>query len=374
MFGTYISVMSLVAALDPQCQALIDANAQTLDLIRTIQVTYSLVHSENPDPRPNETTWRREGRRERIWNVGGHLEPTPEGRPRDIEDLLIDGDTYKLLKNWDPTSPQKITPTKQGTVRATTGPQTNVNATVLAPSALLHLEVDMLPRRTLSELAKVSPNVTCKGKVEVGGRDLWLISLETPEETTKTTSKKHFDVYLDPQAGYMIRKLVVNANVMFSDGKIVKDAHAHEVLEFKDFGDGIFVPIRIRHGSLEKWKSELVVKSIKVNEPIPPETFVLNWPKYAQIVHLPPVNGKAKVEIWGEDEPIAEMKKVSDLRTVEAELRKDPRVAAELGPVAGSPPPPPMSTLVKLFIAFGALLAVMIALVIRRRIREQAAA
>ena len=73
----------------------------------------------------------------------------------------------------------------------------------------------------------------------------------------------------------MIRKLVVNLNVMMPDGKIVKDAHAHEVLDYKDFGDGIFVPTRIRHGTPEKWLSELVVTSIKVNEPIPPRH--LKW-------------------------------------------------------------------------------------------------
>jgi hypothetical protein len=116
------------------------------------------------------------------------------------------------------------------------------------------------------------------------------------------------------------------------------------------------------------------VKSIKVNEPIPPETFEMDWPKYVEIVHLPPVNGRTKVEIWGGDKPIQEIKQVADLRAVEAELRKDPLIAAELGPEPGAPLPPPMATLTKLFVAFGVLLALMIGLVIRRRIREQAAA
>ena len=39
------------------------------------------------------------------------------------------------------------------------------------------------------------------------------------------------------------------------------------------------------------------------------------WPKYAQIVHFPPVNGRLKVEVWGDDKPIQEIKGIGDLRT-----------------------------------------------------------
>jgi hypothetical protein len=376
VFWTYLGIISLVTVIDPQCQALIDANSQTVDLIRSIQVNYTVGKLDNPKHPIDQVSWSREARRERIkiFTDAAGFEPTSDGRPQGISDLLIDGDAYKLLRNWDPKNPQKITPVKQGTVRATMGPQTNVNATTHAPSYDLYFEVDCMPRRTLRELAKVSPKVTCKGQVQMDGRELWLLSLESPEETTATTMKKYYDIYLDPNAGHMIRKLVVNSNVMMPDGKIVKDAHAHEVLDYKDFGDGIFVPTRIRHGTPEKWLSELVVTSIKVNEPIPPETFEMVWPKYAQIVHFPPVDGKLKVEVWGDDKPIQEIKGIGDLRTVEAELRNDPRTAADIGPDPGVRPPPPMATLTKLFIGFVALLALMIGLVIWRRIREQAAA
>jgi hypothetical protein len=366
--------LTVIAAIDPQCQALIDSNAQTLALIQTIQVNYTIARLNTPQMPFHETWWSRQGRRERIRRVGGKLEPTADGRPRDIHDLLIDGDTYKWLKNWDPENPQHITPTKQGTVRASTGPQTNVNAFVAAPSHELFLEVDSVPRRTLSELAKVSPNVTCKGKVELDGRQLWLISLETPEENTTTTYKCYFDVYLDPNAGYMIRKVVVNApNVVLANGKTTKLGHAHEVLEFQDFGDGIFVATKIRNGTPQKWLSETVVKSIEVNESIPPETFELDWPKYVQVVHHPAVNGKFRVEIWGDDKPLKEIKKVADVRTFEAELRKDPAIAAELGPEPGTRPPVPMSLMLKLSIVLGVLLIIMTALIIVRRIREQPA-
>ena len=372
MFWSCLGLVTLVAAIDPDCQALIDANLQTLGLIRTIQVNYTIT---GRNERPTEVFWSREGNRERIQQVGGHLEPTPDGRPRNLSDVLIDDGVYKYLRNWDPRNPQKITPTKPGTVRAATGPHTNVNASLVTPSRQLLFEVEYKPRRTLAELAKVSPKITYQGKVELEGRELRLISLEYPEDAIYKMGKRDIDVYLDPAAGYMVRKMVGHIpNWIVSNGPPVNVVHAHEVLEFKDFGGGIFVPIKIRHGEADKWLSETVVKSIKINEPIPPETFELNWPKYAQVRHLPPVNGRIKIEVWGDGKPIRETKGLADIYALEAELRKDPVIAAELGPLPGAPRPPSTSTMVKLSIALGTLVTIMIGLVLYRRIREQAAA
>lgn len=370
-----VGLVTLLTAIDADCQALIDANSHTLGLVRTIQVSYTITPTAGGDKRPCEMWWAREGARERIRRVGGHIEPTSDGRPRDIDDLLIDGPVYKWLQNWDPKHPQKITPTKQGTVRAIVGPQTNVNRANIAPSQQLHFEVDFMPRRTLSELAKVSTNVSCQRRVQFDGRELLLISLESPDDSAYSLGKRYFDVYLDPAAGYMMRKIVVKApKVVIANQPPTSVSYASEVLEFEDFGNGVFVPTKIRKGSGDRWGTELTVTSLKVNEPIPPGTFEWRWPKFVAVTHEPPVHGKYKVEIWGDDKPVAEIKRVQDLKIVEAELRKDPLVAAELGPIPGAPLPPPTSMMLKLSLALCALGAIMIGLILYRRIREQAAA
>jgi hypothetical protein len=369
-----VGLVSLLAAIDADCQALIEANTQAIGLVRTIQVHYTIASTGRGKKQSTEIWWAREGTRERIRRVGGHIEPTADGRPRDIEDILIDGPVYKWLSNWDPKRPQKITPTKQGTVRAWTGPQTNVNKATITPSQQLHFEVDFLPRRTLRELANVSTQVTCQRSVQVDGRELSLISLECPEDSG-TLGKRHVDVYLDPAAGYMMRKVVVNApSVRIGKGPPMSISDVREVLEFEDFGNGVFVPTRIRLGSLKHWGAELKVTSLKVNEPIPPDTFELRWPKFAEVSHTPPVNGRYRVEIWGDDKPIAEVKTRQDIKSLEAELRRNPLLAAELGPIPGAPLPPPASLMAKLSIALGTLVAIMVGLILYRRIREQAAA
>jgi len=371
---TVLAAGALAAGIDPQCQALIDAHSQMLDRIRTIEVQYTVDFIDGTDFKAASTWWSRDGRRERIRRVAPSIGPTSDGRPRGISDLLMDGATYKSLRNWDPENPQKITPSRQGTVRAFVAAQTNTNVGVLAPSQQLLFEVDDRPRRTLAELASVSPRVTYKAKVEVDGRELCLISLETPEETTATTTKRYFDVYLDPRAGYMIRKLVVNApRIMRSNGEIGKNYHVHEVVEVKEFGDGIFMPIRIRIGTADEWVTEFAVKSVKINEPIADETFEMRWPKYAVVVHQSLGGGLAKAELWGDGEVLREIGEETDLKDLEAELRKDPVIAAELGPDPGVRPPVGVSTMLKLTIVLCTLMVLVFAIIFARRIREQAA-
>jgi hypothetical protein len=364
-----------LTGIDTQCQSLIDANAQSLELIRTIQINYTVTMApDNGKKQVDEVWWNREPGRERIRRVTDLFQPRADGRQLGISDVVLDGDSYKWLQNWDPEKPQKITPSRQGTVRASVGPRTNVNPASVSPAQQLLFEVFFAPRRTLRELAAVSPNLACKGKVVVDGRELWRLSLESPEENTPRTVKRFFDVYLDPLAGHMIRRMVMDApNILLPDGKAMKETWAYEVVEFKDLGDGVFVPIRIRTGTPKQWLAELAVKSLKVNEPIPRETFEMQWPQFAAVHYYPLVDGKVKFEIWGDGKPIKEFIGPADLNAFETELRNDSKFAGAIGPGHGAIPPPPASTLTRLSLVLAVLLALMVALVIRRRIREQSA-
>lgn len=359
VFGT--ALISLISAIDPQCQAAIDANAQSLDLIRTIQITSDIVSIKDPTAVVCEVSWSRDGRKERIGRVS-------KTNVKASVDVVLDGDTSKALFNWFPET--RITPTNQNGVGAQIGPRTGFAVAGLSPALQLRFEVDVSPRRTLSELAKVSPTVTCKGKVTLDGRDLWLINLETPEETTKTTSKQRFDVYLDPSVGYLIRKIVVHSDDLLPNGKIETYSHAHEVLEFRDFGDGVFVPTLIRNGDLGAWQTNVVVTSVKVNEPIPPETFEMIWPKFVLVMSPPAANGDARYEVWGDGKPLRAFQGNADLQAFEAELRRDPRLAAELDAnlLAMEAIPGASSWLLRINVAIAVgVVLLMVALAVRRQ-------
>jgi hypothetical protein len=179
---------------------------------------------------------------------------------------------------------------------------------------------------------------------------------------------------LDPATGFMIRRLEARAPKRFlSNGKTIKDEHVHEVVEFKDFGNGIFVPMRTRNGTMDRWGSEQVVTSVRVNEPISPETFEMRWPKYAHVRQFPAVNGKIKTTVWGDNQAIGDVSSAADLRALDAELRKDPLAAAELGSLPGEAPmaSPPRSMLTILSGVLVLLVTAMAIAVVVRRIREQ---
>ena len=375
MFATSLLMVSLATLLDPQCQELIDANSRTASLIRTVELEYDLAWIETPGTVVDRVTWIREGKSERVMRQSKPDAALSELEPRSTVEFVLKGDKVKSLYDWDRANPPKITPTHQGRVRADIMPRTPFNPAALSPAEQLRLEVDSMPRRTLADLAKASPNVKCHGKVFSGGRELWKISLESPEQTTGNTTKRNFDVFLDPTAGYLIRRIEVHSDILLPTGKHHKDERVHEVVEFKDVGDGVFFPLQVRNGTPAFWGTELKVRKIKLNEPVDASNFEMEWPKFAAVRHHPAVNGVIAFDIWGNGQPLRSFKGSDDLRPFEAELRANPLVAAELGPVFTGkvPAPPTLSTVVKLGFLGGGLLLLVIVLTVHRRLRDQMA-
>jgi hypothetical protein len=332
-----LHVPPAVAAPDPECRQIIEANAHTLGLIRTLELHYII----RPPARPvlaSQIWWSKEGSRERIKEISGHP-PTTEGRPTNIRDLLISSGKTYFLRNWDPTNPQRISPTHQGSVTAIEEPHTNVNPGTRSPAADLLMEVLWMPRRTLSELASVSPSIQSKGWIADNGRKLFCISLETPEETADRSLKWFVEAYVDPTAGYMIRKLILTAPGFKWPNGTTGMTLRSEVDGFRDCGDGIYIAENLRHQG-DEGGTECLVDGIKVNQPIPEGQFVMNWPKYVQVRHLPPADGRAFTEIWGDGKAVGVIKQRGDAERIEAELAQDPAIRAEFDLVRQLPAQP----------------------------------
>jgi hypothetical protein len=370
----YVALLAMMLAIDPECQAVIDANSQSIQSLRTIQVSYTIAWTSDREQAICEQLWVRDGQKERVERITNPNGPPLVGEnPRTRLEFVINGDSVKFLRNWDPENPARITPTNQAGIRADVLPRTGINPAALVPSAQLLFEVESMPRRTLSELANGS-SVTCKERVEVDGHELSLVSLVPHEETTAPYLKREYDVFLDPTAGYMIRKVVVRVKTMLPTKQIRDETHVHEVTEFKDFGDGIFFPMRIRNGTPGSWMTEIVVQEVELNEPVPDDTFEMQWPEFVLVRYNPPVNGVLKFDVWGDGKALASFEGSDDLRGFEAKLREDPIMAAKLGTDPGAVrPAPPLSLMFKLLIAFAVLLGILAAAVVARRVREQSA-
>jgi hypothetical protein len=329
VFAVAVCVVGGSGVVAPECQAIIDANTRSNALIRTVQLHYSREYQRDPK-HGGQTWWSRDGVRERIREVGANNGQIRAGRPTAIYDVLITNNRFYLLKNWDPNTPQPITPLIQGTVRAVTGAYVNENPGPTTPSADLLFEMPFTPRRTLAELASVSPTVGCRGWVMEDGRRLFCISLETPEAQTETTIKWYVDVFVDPKAGHMIRKVKLNAPKRKRANGQLGVSRTEEVVDFRDCGDGIFVPSLVRRKDEKSAHLvDFVVDGIRVNQSIPEAEFAMEWPKYVAVNNLPLVGGKSPVDIWGDGKPLRRVRSVSDVKALEEELTRDPVTRAE---------------------------------------------
>ncbi len=320
-----IATVCVGSVLGSECDELINANAQSLSLIRTIEVEYELETLDPSDSTALKSQWTKDGDLERF---GRSHEPD-----RNSVDVVQDGETVRQLRNWVPNTP--LTPTYQNGVEAEVRPQTIYPASAISPAYQLCMELSAVPKWSLAELAKVSPRTECKGKVDRGGETLWLIKLESPDDAPAEESKNRFEVFLDPSHGYAIRRLVVHRDEKLPDGRSRVYSHCHEVFEYKDFGDGVFLPIHVKHGTYsggeDLWETEVKVRVARVNEVIPPEKFELKWPQFAIVKYFPAVNGQVKFDVWGSDGPIETFVGNVDLRRwSEDRQRTDPEFAESL--------------------------------------------
>lgn len=269
------------------------------------------------------------GRKERhryAWNS-----VQTNGRTEGFGDLFQDGTTTKVLLNWDPKVPQKITPRRQGTVIAWFQPQGmpvpaafgNLPCRFLA----FGLQIDYSDkRRTLREFVEGSPRVQLAGETKVGQHDIITLTMKHPDaKTAGTFANVSVDVSLDAAVNYLIRKVAVDR----PKGEI---HHEHlklelEVLRFRDFGEGVFVPVEV---SSKMYAPELFkgptlerreeVESITVNADLPRDAFDFSFPKDAQVVELPAVNGLRNVYLWTADnKPGKLIKQFGDLGPMEDE-------------------------------------------------------
>ena len=107
---------------------LVEANESAQKLIRSVELEIAVdgerFRPTHMGPIPlTDLQWAWKGNLERVITINRKAEPRPDGRTNNRSDVFTDGTTQKTLENWDPESPQVITPRVQGTVFAYCLPQ-----------------------------------------------------------------------------------------------------------------------------------------------------------------------------------------------------------------------------------------------------------
>lgn len=268
--------------------------------------------------------WAWKGELERVRYVDHKVAKRDDGLTNNCGDGFVDGTVSKLLLNWDPDHPQKITPRRQGTVMARIEPANGIMPGRDVKNQLLWVfnrPSAPLVRHSLDELVADSvPPATLEGTTSIAGHECWHVHAHLRGVGGNLSGGTDFDIYLDPSVNCFARQVEEIQKLAASNGGEAGEVHlVREVKKFADFGKGVFVPSEVETRFHEQGSSEPVsimtakVSKIVVNRPISPDAFDFIFPENVLVVH-PPENGKARVQLWGRDnKPIKDINSPADL-------------------------------------------------------------
>lgn len=251
-----------------------------------VQLDVVLYGSSGEEVTSETVRWIRRGKLERF-SIRRFFEEDPKtGKflkvpaPASTRETFYDLTEVRVLSGWDPQRPPKLplTPQKDGAedfARTNCGivprPQVDFHVGQGPPLLLLFT----ITRHSLREMARESTSMA--GEPLPSG--LYKITFKHP-------SAGLIHCYLDPNAGYLIKR------IEFPD-------HGRErrVAEFAEPQPGLFFPRRVEFFESGRKTIEARVVALKVNEPVEDADLRLDFPAGARVDDL--VNGK--IHIWGAD-------------------------------------------------------------------------
>lgn len=318
-----VALWSLLVICEVDQDYVVAAHESTVGLVRNADITISIfndsLNGNTVDPPVLRVIrrWSFDGRieRERYRFINPPM-ATSEGLPLNLGDIFEDGTTAKVLMNWDTEAPQRITPQRQGTVKAWYGPQQPGPYYFFSHPRQTFALFEIQPRleersRSLAQFVRDSPKVTFSGPVSVRGHDTWKLEMAHPDSGPDGEMKGSVvEAYLDPSVGYLIRKLVIQPSAGASNGTNDLGIRVErEITKFESVGDGAYFPVEAEYrsypiGLLDGRPSvvdRLVGERIVVNSTLPADAMNFAFPEHALVQETPAVNGKYKVFVWGPD-------------------------------------------------------------------------
>ncbi len=347
------------ASPDGNLHGLISAHEATLGLIHQFDVSVEVVDrvflGAPPDaPFQQTATWRwsRKDGAERIRNRDFPDESNPGGSSRKktlFVDMFQDGQIRKVLDGWDPDHPLELSPIQQHGVKAYQQPPIgdlpgNVSD---CPLVFLFRTRDITDDGDVGQ--SVAQLVATGARAEVRrqtgraeGAGLQCVRVWRSESGGASPPVNYFDVFLDPRAGMMVRR-VVNHHEDYEwpgEGIVIWAEWVYEVMSFRDCGEGVFFPTetewRVYRAGHEGATSvtKFTTNNLVVNRDLPPDALDFRFPAYA-LVGNPPKDGRRVVSLWGPDNRrIRDLYTGDDILQAERELHpqalESPRVLSNL--------------------------------------------
>jgi hypothetical protein len=316
------------------------ANEHAMKLVRAHESSSGLIHqfdieveisilqpasASMPAVQTGTTRWARKDSLERIRAVDfirrdgfGEVERTL------FADQFDDGKERRILRGWDPDHPVSLSPGEQHGLSGYLERQAFQKMSMRDPAPLLLLSLRDVtdthgPRLSLRQVVRQARAIEVR---DPGAQDPpapdHLISLRIWRDAAKNksgaNSSRYFDVFFDPRAGMMVRKLV-NHHDQYAwpgAGTLPWAEWVHEVTSYHDAGNGVFFPIQAEmrvYRSDRKEPTSIVQikpKAFTVNKALPADALDFRFPENTTVISEEA--GKRTVYLWGpKNQPVREM-------------------------------------------------------------------
>jgi hypothetical protein len=318
----------VVADEELTLQDVVRANESSIALVRSIEkeIDFSaerLLPHKISKQKVSSTYWAFDSKRERIIMIDNKAKPSKDGRTNNRLDIFRDGNQEKRLQNWDPAHPQEINPVMQGTVSAWIFPR-HKRPRGIDPQEVL-MFVFTPDGLSLSELVQgKASNVKFSRKV-IDNEVCYQIRCSYKDSSDIETI---LDVMLKPKNKFMVSQMNCETIMKNQDGVQTSHFTRRTVTEFFHGNDGVCVPTGIKYESFSSAKLNQIesmgfaqIRIEKINQSLSKKAFDFIFPKDCQVSENPPVNGKVKVWLWGENnKPLREIKTPTDLLLGDTDL------------------------------------------------------
>ena len=337
-----LSAMQASGDGDPTLADVVSAHEAALGSIHKIELTMRhdnrYFASGKPLSEPDSWTWHwaKDGSTQRM---RFRTEPAvrSDGLPDGIYDLLADDREVRMLQNWDPDAPQKITPLNQGSLSAQISQRDRGSPFVANPEKhlLWRFDFDVVGESwSLGDLVRESGVAELAGKADIDGHPTWHIRVLDPKSGGTVMPGFGFDIFVDPAVNFFVRRVIEHHRDIKQEINGVEETYPIDVTRtvttFHDAGGGVFVPTSMKFRAVSgssdqrEMACETSVTELKVNEDLSPGALDFRFPEDALVIYSPPLSPtRQRVVLWGPDNlPRKEITNRHDIPGFEAALRQ----------------------------------------------------
>ncbi len=248
-----------------------------------------------------EFTWYWSGGEQRVQQRIAIHNPTPAkdkpqgGKPRNeaFSDQYNGSKGFKELRGYDPNDPPSLSESELGGCNGSYGIRSPDKTAfgIFPGQSLLWAVLEKRAFHSLTELVRSSKSIRIAKRPSESALRCY--------ELEVVRAAAEFTIYVDPAANFMIRR-VDTRYAIASPVTQAKLRMFQEVKEFRDFGNGVFLPVGL-HGEMtetETAKTRVEVEVKSVNEPLPPETFEVKFLDWMRVTD----SKTGQIHIWGPDD------------------------------------------------------------------------